>query len=69
MFYDLITANTNFVQNTAVRVPPFFNRSRITGTTQNRIDFPNAYFTQAALLAGNRRSSRASSTSRISRRW
>jgi hypothetical protein len=53
VFYDLLTANTNFVQNTAVRVPPFFIRSRITGTTATRIDFPDAYFTQAALLAGN----------------
>ena len=52
VFYDLITANTNFVQNTAVRVPPFFNRSRITGSNTVRVDFPNAYFTQAALLAG-----------------
>ena len=52
VFYDLITANTNFVQNTAVRVPPFFNRSRITGSNSVRVDFPNAYFTQAALLAG-----------------
>jgi carboxypeptidase family protein/TonB-dependent receptor-like protein len=53
VFYDLLTANTNFVQNTAVRVPPFFIRSRITGTTTTRIDFPDAYFNQAALLAGN----------------
>jgi outer membrane receptor protein involved in Fe transport len=52
VFYDLLTANTNFVQNTAVRVPPFFNRSRITATALQRIDFPNAYFSQAALLAG-----------------
>ena len=53
LFYDLITANTNFVQNTAVRVPPFFTRSRLTGSSALRIDFPNAYFTQADLLAGN----------------
>lgn len=53
VFYDLLTANTNFVQNTAVRVPPFFERSRITGTTVAPIDFPDAYFTQAARLAGN----------------
>ena len=26
VFYDLVTVNTPFVQNTAVRVPPFFNR-------------------------------------------
>ena len=53
VFYDLVTANTNFVQNTAVRVPPFFERSRITGSTAAPIDFPEAYFTQAARLAGN----------------
>jgi hypothetical protein len=53
VFYDLLTANTNFVQNTAVRVPPFFIRSRISGNAANRLDFPNAFFTQAALLAGN----------------
>jgi hypothetical protein len=53
VFYDLLTANTNFVQNTAVRVPPFFERSRITATAADPIDFPNAYFTQAARLAGN----------------
>ena len=53
VFYDLITANTNFVQNTAVRVPPFFIRSRISGNATTRINFPDAYFTQAELLAGN----------------
>lgn len=53
LFYDLVTANTNFVQNTAVRVPPFFERSRITGTASRPIDFPEAYFTQADRLAGN----------------
>ncbi|MEO6213933.1 MAG: TonB-dependent receptor [Vicinamibacterales bacterium] len=52
VFYDLLTANTNFVQNTAVRVPPFFERSRISSTS-GPIDFPAAYFTQAARLAGN----------------
>ena len=52
IFYDLLTANTNFVQNTAVRVPPFFERSRITATPAAPIDFPEAYFTQAARLAG-----------------
>ena len=33
LFYDLVTANTAFVQNTAVRVPPFFDRDggRLTG--------------------------------------
>lgn len=53
VFYDLITANTNFVQNTAVRVPPFFERSRISATANAPIDFPDAYFTQADRLAGN----------------
>jgi hypothetical protein len=52
VFYDLVTANTNFVQNTAVRVPPFFERSRITATSSAPIDFPEAYFTQAERLAG-----------------
>ncbi|MBA2306312.1 MAG: TonB-dependent receptor [Acidobacteria bacterium] len=53
IFYDLLTANTNFVQNTAVRVTPFFQRSRISSTGSAPIDFPEAYFTQAARLAGN----------------
>jgi hypothetical protein len=53
VFHDLLAANTTFVQNTAVRVPPFFVRSRISAGGTTRIDFPNAYFTQAALLAGN----------------
>ncbi|MBI4478022.1 MAG: TonB-dependent receptor, partial [Acidobacteria bacterium] len=52
VFYDLITANTNFVQNTAVRVPPFFVRSRLSGSSSLIINFPDAYFTQAALLGG-----------------
>jgi hypothetical protein len=52
LFYDLLTANTNFVQNTAIRVPPFFDRSRITATASAPIDFPEAYFTQAERLAG-----------------
>ncbi|MPY90904.1 MAG: hypothetical protein GEU99_23690 [Luteitalea sp.] len=41
------------MQNTAARVPPFFERSRITGTTSAPINFPEAYFTQAERLAGN----------------
>lgn len=53
VFYDLLTANTNFVQNTAVRVPPFFNRGRVTGSTASPLDFPNAFATQAARLASN----------------
>jgi outer membrane receptor protein involved in Fe transport len=52
VFYDLVTANTNFVQNTAVNNPPFVTRSSLTGSATTRIDFPDAYFTQAALLAG-----------------
>jgi hypothetical protein len=39
------------VQNTAVRVPPFFNRGGLVGSSTFRVDFPNAYTTQAALLA------------------
>jgi Carboxypeptidase regulatory-like domain/TonB-dependent Receptor Plug Domain len=50
VFYDLLTLNQSIVQNTAVRVPPFFDRPRITGTSTVVIDFPNAYFTQADLL-------------------
>jgi hypothetical protein len=52
VFYDLLTANTNFVQNTAVNNPPLVTRSRLTGTPALRIDFPDAFVTQAALLAG-----------------
>ncbi len=51
VFYDLITANTPFVQNTAVRVPPFFNRGGLVAA-QGAINFPNAYTTQTARLAG-----------------
>ena len=51
LFYDLVTANTNFVQNTAVRVPPFFDRPRITTSAANPLRFPDAYFTQPELLA------------------
>jgi hypothetical protein len=50
VFYDLIVLNTPFVQNTAVRVPPFINRGGLQAPT--RIDFPNAYTTQRAALAG-----------------
>ena len=50
VFYDIIVLNTPFVQNTAVRVPPFINRGGLQAPT--RIDFPNAYTTQRAALAG-----------------
>jgi hypothetical protein len=50
VFYDLIMLNTPFVQNTAVRVPPFINRGGLQAPT--RIDFPNAYTTQRDALAG-----------------
>jgi outer membrane receptor protein involved in Fe transport len=53
VFYDLLTANTNFVQNTAVRVPPFSIRSPVSSSGSTRVVFPDAYFTQASLLAGN----------------
>jgi hypothetical protein len=52
VFYDLVTTNTPFVQNTAVRVPPFFNRAGLVASSRLAIDFPDAYFTQRALLAG-----------------
>jgi hypothetical protein len=51
LFYDLVTANTNFVQNTAVRVPPFFDRPRISTSAANPLVFPDAYFVQANLMA------------------
>lgn len=50
VFYDIITVGTPFVQNTAVRVPPFINRGGLQSPTV--IDFPNAYATQRAALAG-----------------
>src|SRR5262249_24306051 len=51
MFYDGILISTPFVQNTAVRVPPFFNRGGLVGSSSFVVDFPNAYTTQAAQLA------------------
>jgi hypothetical protein len=51
LFNDLILISTPIVQNTAVRVPPFFNRGGLVGSSTFRVDFPNAYTTQAALLA------------------
>src|SRR5262249_16864175 len=53
LFYDLIAINNSIVQNTAVRVPPFFTRGGlVAGAQVARIDFPNAFFTQSAVLAG-----------------
>lgn len=50
VFYDLVTLGTPIVQNTSVRVPPFTNRGGLQAPTV--IDFPNAYTTQRAALAG-----------------
>jgi hypothetical protein len=50
IFYDAILVSTPFVQNTAVRVPPFFNRGGLVGSSTFAVDFPNAYTTQSALL-------------------
>jgi hypothetical protein len=50
-FYDLVTVNTPFVQNTAVRVPPFFNRGGLVASANAPINFPEAYATQSAQLA------------------
>jgi hypothetical protein len=52
IFYDLVTANTPFVQNTAVRVPPFINRGGLVRSSTFRVDFPDAFFTQQQRLAG-----------------
>ncbi|HYU80462.1 MAG TPA: TonB-dependent receptor [Vicinamibacterales bacterium] len=52
VFYDLVTVNTPFVQNTAVRVPPFFNRGGLVASATSPITFPEAYATQSAQLAG-----------------
>ena len=52
VFYDLVTLNVPFVQNTAVRVPPFFNRGGLVAGTSTVINFPDAYATQSAQLAG-----------------
>jgi Carboxypeptidase regulatory-like domain/TonB-dependent Receptor Plug Domain/TonB dependent receptor len=51
MFYDLILISTPFVQNTAVRVPPYFNRGGLVGSSTFVVNFPDAYTTQAAQLA------------------
>jgi hypothetical protein len=52
VFYDLITAGTPFVQNTAVRVPPFINRGGLVGSPTFGINFPDAYTVQRERLAG-----------------
>lgn len=53
VFYDLIAINNSVVQNTAVRVPPFFLRAGVVGGAQvARVDFPDAYTTQRSALAG-----------------
>jgi len=51
IFYDDILLSQPFIQNTAVRVPPFINRGGLVSSSSLAIDFPNAYTTQAALLA------------------
>jgi len=51
LFDDLILISTPIVQNTAVRVPPFFNRGGLVGSNSFVVDFPNAYSAQANLLA------------------
>ena len=51
MFYDLVLISTPFVQNTAVRVPPYFNRGGLVGSSSFVVNFPDAYTTQAAQLA------------------
>ena len=51
IFYDSILVSTPFVQNTAVRVPPYFNRGGLQGSTSFVVNFPDAYTTQAAQLA------------------
>jgi hypothetical protein len=52
IFYDALLISTPIVQNTAVRVPPFFNRGGLVRSSAFVIDFPNAYTTQRAQLAG-----------------
>jgi len=52
VFYDSILISTPIVQNTAVRVPPFFNRGGLVRSANFAIDFPDAYTTQRAQLAG-----------------
>jgi hypothetical protein len=51
LFNDLILISSPFVQNTAVRVPPYFNRGGLVGSSSFIVNFPDAYTTQAAQLA------------------
>src|SRR5262245_4780524 len=51
VFYDDILLSQPFVQNTAVRVPPFINRGGLVSSPSLVINFPDAYTTQAAQLA------------------
>jgi Carboxypeptidase regulatory-like domain/TonB-dependent Receptor Plug Domain len=51
IFYDSILVSTPFVQNTAVRVPPYFNRGGLVGSSSFVVNFPDAYTLQAAQLA------------------
>ena len=51
LFYDSILVSTPFVQNTAVRVPPYFNRGGLQGSSSFVVNFPDAYTAQAAQLA------------------
>ena len=52
IFYDDILVSTPFVQNTAVRVPPYFNRGGLVGSNAFVVAFPDAYTSQRAALAG-----------------
>lgn len=52
LFYDAVLVSTPFVQNTAVRVPPFFNRGGLVGSNTFAVNFPHAYTTQRAQLSG-----------------
>jgi hypothetical protein len=52
LFYDDILISTPFVQNTAVRVPPYFNRGGLVGSSTFIVNFPDAYTTERAALAG-----------------
>ena len=51
IFYDDVLLSQPFVQNTAVRVPPFINRGGLVASPSLVIDFPDAYTTQTAQLA------------------
>lgn len=47
VFNELLTVSNPLVQNTAVRVPPFFTRVGLVAGPGFEIDFPNAFFTQS----------------------